>query len=230
MSVANGSLRYALLAVVVGAVLFPFSRVASGACVVAAVGVIYFHRDPARVVPPQGVVAPADGKVTVIREEEDGLRLGIYMSGWDVHVNRAPMDGTVANVEHVPGANKLAFTKDAEENERLRFEFEDYTLEQIAGTFARRTYSYVDPGQAVARGQRIGHISFGSRFDMVFPPEYGPDDLTVDVGHRLYGGETVIAPQRSQVTSDAERAADAAGAEAVEEPTGDAAASSASSA
>jgi phosphatidylserine decarboxylase len=209
MSVANGSLRYALLAVVVAAVMFPFSRVASGACVVAAVGVVYFHRDPARVVPPQGVVAPADGKVTVVREEEEGLRLGIYMSGWDVHINRAPMDGTVENVEHVPGANKLAFTKDAEENERLRFEFEDYTLEQIAGTFARRTYSYVDPGQEVARGQRIGHISFGSRFDMVFPPAYDPEDLTVDVGHRLYGGETVIAPQRSQVSDTAEPATDA---------------------
>lgn len=223
MSVANGSLRYALLAVVVGAVLFPFSRVASGACVVAAVGVVYFHRDPARVVPPQGVVAPADGKVTVIREEEDGLRLGIYMSGWDVHVNRAAMDGTVQNVEHVPGANKLAFTKDAEENERLRFEFEDYTLEQIAGTFARRTYSYVDPGQEVARGQRIGHISFGSRFDMVFPPAYGPDDLTVDVGHRLYGGETVIAPQRSRVSGDADAAADADSSD--DEPATDASAS-----
>ncbi|WP_436930156.1 protein sorting system archaetidylserine decarboxylase [Halosimplex halobium] len=221
MSVANGSLRYALLAVVAAAVVFPFSRVASGVCVVAAVGVIYFHRDPARVVPPQGVVAPADGKVTVVREEDEGLRLGIYMSGWDVHVNRAPMDGTVENVEHVPGANKLAFTKDAEENERLRFEFEDYTLEQIAGTFARRTYSYVDPGQEVARGQRIGHISFGSRFDMVFPPEYDPDDLTVDVGHRLYGGETVIAPQRSQVAGDADTADDADAADdtdAVGEP------------
>ncbi|QLH81022.1 protein sorting system archaetidylserine decarboxylase [Halosimplex pelagicum] len=230
MSVANGSLRYALLAVVAAAVVFPFSRVASGVCVVAAVGVIYFHRDPARVVPPQGVVAPADGKVTVVREEGDRLRLGIYMSGWDVHVNRAAMDGTVQNVEHIPGANKLAFTKDAEENERLRFEFEDYTLEQIAGTFARRTYSYVDPGQSVARGQRIGHISFGSRFDMVFPPEYGPDDLTVDVGHRLYGGETVIAPQRSQVTGDDEAAADAEAPDAADEPARDASASTASSA
>ncbi|WP_232343112.1 protein sorting system archaetidylserine decarboxylase [Halosimplex litoreum] len=224
MSVANGSLRYALLAVVAGAVLFPFSRLASGACVVAAVGVVYFHRDPARVVPPKGVVAPADGKVTVVREEEDGLRLGIYMSGWDVHINRAAMDGTVENVEHIPGANKLAFTKDAEENERLRFEFEDYTLEQIAGTFARRTYSYVDPGQEVARGQRIGHISFGSRFDMVFPPEYGPDDLTVDVGHRLYGGETVVAPQRSQVSDDVGTVSETADAD---EPAPDATTSSA---
>jgi phosphatidylserine decarboxylase len=224
MSVANGSLRYALLAVVAGAVLFPFSRLASGACVVAAVGVVYFHRDPARVVPPKGVVAPADGKVTVIREEEAGLRLGIYMSGWDVHVNRAAMDGTVENVEHIPGANKLAFTKDAEENERLRFEFEDYTLEQIAGTFARRTYSYVDPGQEVARGQRIGHISFGSRFDMVFPPEYDPDDLTVDVGHRLYGGETVVAPQRSQVSDDVGAVSETADAD---EPAPDATTSSA---
>lgn len=205
MRIARPSYRYALLAVVVAGVAFPFSRVASAACVVAGVGVVYFHRDPARVVPPQGVVSPADGEVTVVREEEDGLRLGIYMSGWDVHVNRAPMDGVVENVEHVPGANRLAFTKDAEENERLRFEFEDYTVEQIAGTFARRTYSYVDPGDEVARGQRIGHISFGSRFDVVFPPEYDPDDLTVDVGHRLYAGETVIAPQRAAVADDADR-------------------------
>lgn len=202
MSIARGSLRYALLAVAVAAVAFPFSRVASAACVVAGVGVVYFHRDPARVVPPQGVVAPADGKVTVVREEGDRLRLGIYMSGWDVHVNRAPMDGEVTAVEHVPGANKLAFTKDAEENERLRFEFGDYAVEQIAGTFARRTYSYVEPGESVGRGQRIGHISFGSRFDVVFPPEYDREDLTVDVGHRLYAGETVIAPQRASVADD----------------------------
>lgn len=202
MSIARGSLRYALLAVVVAAVAFPFSRVASAACVVAGVGVVYFHRDPARVVPPQGVVAPADGKVTVVREEGDRLRLGIYMSGWDVHVNRAPADGTVTNVEHVPGANKLAFTKDAEENERLRFEFEEFVVEQIAGTFARRTYAYVEAGEDVGRGQRIGHISFGSRFDVVFPPAYDREDLTVDVGHRLYAGETVIAPERSAVRDD----------------------------
>ncbi|WP_123537920.1 protein sorting system archaetidylserine decarboxylase [Halosimplex salinum] len=209
MRIARGSLRYALLAVVVAAVVFPFSRVASGACVVAGVGVVYFHRDPARVVPPQGVVSPADGKVTVIREEEDGLRLGIYMSGWDVHVNRAPMDGVVESVEHVPGSNTLAFTKESEHNERLRFSFEDYTAEQIAGAFARRTYSYVEPGDEVARGQRIGHISFGSRFDLVFPPEYGPDDLTVDVGHRLFAGETVVAPRRSAVAGDTDRPATA---------------------
>ena len=202
MSIARGSLRYALLAVVVAAVVFPFSRVASGACVAVGIVVVYFHRDPARVVPPQGVVAPADGKVTVVREEDDGLRLGIYMSGWDVHVNRAPMDGVVERVEHVPGSNSLAFTKDSEHNERLRFAFEDYTVEQVAGAFARRTYSYVEPGDDVARGQRIGHISFGSRFDVIFPPEYDPEDLTVDVGHRLYTGETVIAPQRAAVADD----------------------------
>ncbi|WP_436927904.1 protein sorting system archaetidylserine decarboxylase [Halosimplex amylolyticum] len=205
MRIARPSYRYALLAVVVAGIAFPFSRIASAACVVAAVGVVYFHRDPARVVPPQGVVSPADGEVTVVREEDDGLRLGIYMSGWDVHVNRAPMDGVVEAVEHVPGSNKLAFTKDSKHNERLRFEFEDYTAEQIAGTFARRTYSYVEPGDEVARGQRIGHISFGSRFDLVFPPEYDAEDLTVDVGHRLYAGETVVAPQRAAVDDDAER-------------------------
>lgn len=131
------------------------------------------------------------------------------MRGRDVHVNRAPMDGVVDTVEHEPGENKLAFRKEAEANERLRFEFGDFTLEQIAGAFARRTYSYVQTGQRISRGDRIGHISFSSRFDVVFPPAYDQDDLTVGRGDRVYAGETVIARQRQTAanTPDTERTA-----------------------
>ncbi|MFT4922945.1 MAG: phosphatidylserine decarboxylase [Haloarculaceae archaeon] len=195
MQLAEGSLRWAALPLVPAVLVAPLSLLASGAFVGLAVFVLFFHRDPDRQTPPEGVVAPADGKVSVIREEDDRVRLGIYMSGRDVHVNRAPMDGVVESVEHEPGSNSFAFSKDAESNERLRFEFEDYTAEQIAGAIARRTYAYVEPGEAVERGQRIGHISFSSRFDVLFPPAYARSDLTVENGDRVLAGETVVASE-----------------------------------
>jgi phosphatidylserine decarboxylase len=136
-----------------------------------------------------GVVAPADGRVSVLREEGGRVRLGVYMRGRDVHVNRAPMAGVVGAVEHEPGTHSIAFRKKAESNERLRFRFENYSLEQIAGALARRTHPYVGPGQHVDRGARIGHISFSSRLDLVFPPGYDLSDLTVDVGDRVRAGE-----------------------------------------
>jgi phosphatidylserine decarboxylase len=199
MQLAEGSLRWALVPAAVGAAATPLSPVAGGACLLAALGVLFFHRDPDRATPPEGVVAPADGKVRVVREEEGRLRLGIYMRGRDVHVNRAPMNGVVEAVEHEPGTNSLAFRKKAESNERLRFRFEDFTLEQIAGALARRTYAYVEPGEYVERGARIGHISFSSRFDVVFPPAYDAADLTVEKGDRVLAGETVVARPRAEV-------------------------------
>ncbi|WP_226022663.1 phosphatidylserine decarboxylase [Halomicrobium salinisoli] len=251
MRFARGSLRWAAipaLAALAALVLWlvpavPVPWQSSAVFGAATLGVLVFHRDPDRETPPAGVVAPADGRVAVIREEDDGrLRLGIYMRGRDVHVNRAPMDGVVEAVEHEPGANKLAFRKESERNERLRFSFREgaseasglgtsergakrpvsseadrgeasdrasgsersertasWEAEQIAGAFARRTYSYVEPGEDVERGQRIGHISFSSRFDLVFPPEYDREDLAIDLGHRVYAGETVVARARADV-------------------------------
>jgi phosphatidylserine decarboxylase len=198
MQFAHRSPRYAAIpaALALPAVLWP---PLSAALLLAAVGVLWFHRDPDRTTPPTGIVSPADGHVTKIRKEASGLRVAIYMRGRDVHVNRAPMSTVVESVDHEPGSNKLAFRKESEHNERLRFSFEDYTAEMIAGAFARRTYSYVDPGENVERGQRIGHISFSSRFDVVLPPEYDRSDLTVAEGNRVLAGETVIARPRSAV-------------------------------
>jgi phosphatidylserine decarboxylase len=200
MQVATGSLRYAAVPAALAIPAAVASPVASAVLLAVAVAVLVFHRDPDRATPPTGVVSPADGHVAVVREEADRVRVGIYMRGRDVHVNRAPMAGVVERVEHEPGANKLAFRKESERNERLRFDFEEYTAEMIAGAFARRTYSYVEPGEFVERGQRIGHISFSSRFDVVLPPEYDPDDLTVAEGNRVLAGETVVARPRETVS------------------------------
>lgn len=200
MKVAQGSLRWAAVPLALAGGLAPFSPVASACALLVAVGVLYFHRDPDRETPPSGVVAPADGTVSVVREEGDRVRLGIYMSGRDVHVNRAPMAGVVRAVEHEPGANKLAFRKESERNERLRFESDSFTLEQIAGAFARRTHAYVESGDRVERGERIGHISFGSRVDVLFRPAYDVADLTVEAGQSVRAGETVIATARPAVS------------------------------
>lgn len=202
MAFAGKSPLYAAATVVVALLAAPVSLLASGGCLLAGAGVLYFHRDPVRTPPASGVVAPADGTVQVIREDDGRLRLGTYMSGLDVHVIRAPADGIVREVEHVPGANKLAFTKESDRNERRRIEFEDYVVELVAGAFARRTYAYVEPGETVERGQRIGHISFGSRVDVVFPPGFDRDDLTVARGHHLYAGETAVASERPAESDD----------------------------
>jgi phosphatidylserine decarboxylase len=128
--------------------------------------------------------------VSAIREEGDQVRVGVFMNVTDVHVNRAPAGGTVQSVEHRPGANKPAFSKDSDRNERVRIELEEHTVVLIAGWFARRIHPTVEAGEKLRRGQRIGHISFGSRADVVLPPGYEIDDLRVDTGDAVRAGET----------------------------------------
>jgi phosphatidylserine decarboxylase len=190
IAVTDGAWRYAtvcfLVALVAAVVAFPAAIVA----LATGIAVLWFHRDPSRQPPATGIVAPADGRVSVIREEGDRVRVGVFMNVTDVHVNRAPAGGTVQSVEHRPGANKPAFSKDSDRNERVRIELEEQTVVLIAGWFARRIHPAVEAGEKLRRGQRIGHISFGSRADVVLPPGYEIDDLRVDTGDAVRAGET----------------------------------------
>ena len=170
--------------------------------------VLAFFRDPERV-PAEGVardaaVAAADGKVSVVRTETDDdgrerVRVGVFMNVTDVHVNRAPLPGTVESVEHVPGGHVPAFAKAAERNERLHVDVggeeseNEYRVTQIAGTVARRCYSYVDAGDELAAGQRFGHIAFSSRVDVLLPPRFSLDDVLVAEGDRSVAGRTLLA-------------------------------------
>lgn len=156
-------------------------------------GTLWFHRDPERTPDGEGVLAPADGRVSVLREEGDRLRVGVFMNVTDVHVNRAPLDGDVRVVVHQPGANRPAFSKDSDRNEKVRIDCGDHEIVLIAGWFARRIHPCVDPGDTLTRGTRIGHISFGSRADVLLPQSYGRADLEVELGERVRAGETVIA-------------------------------------
>jgi phosphatidylserine decarboxylase len=160
--------------------------------------VLGFHRDPDRTAPEEGVVAPADGRVSGIREEETEagtrLRVATFMSPLDVHVNRAPAAAEVRAVEHVPGGHWPAFSKASDRNERVRMDCGDYDLVLIAGAMFRRIHPHVEAGETVARGQRIAHISFGSRVDVILPPGVERDDLAVSEGESMTAGETVVCP------------------------------------
>jgi len=197
MRFAPGVRRFALPAFGAAAV---FAVVAPPLAVVAlAVGgfVVWFFRDPTRRPSGPGVVSPADGEVSVVREEGDQLRIGVYMSATDVHVNRAPLPGRIERVTHRPGAHKPAFSKASERNERVDIDIatDDGPAEVslIAGAFARRIHPYVAADAELSRAQRIGHIDFGSRADVLLPPAYDREDLLVAEGDTLRAGESIVA-------------------------------------
>jgi phosphatidylserine decarboxylase len=197
MRFAPGVRRFALPAFGAAAVL---AVVAPPLAVVAlAVGgfVAWFFRDPDRRPSGPGVVSPADGRVSVVREEGDQLRVGVYLSATDVHVTRAPFGGDVGGMTHRPGAHKPAFSKASERNERVDIDIatDDGPAEVslIAGAFARRIHPYVADGDSLSRAQRIGHIDFGSRTDVLLPPAYDRADLLIEEDDRVRAGESIVA-------------------------------------
>jgi phosphatidylserine decarboxylase len=181
-----------------------------------AIWVFAFFRDPERVVPQSdnAIIAPADGLVTLISEVEppielqidDGtgqpglsagpvMRISIFMSVFDVHINRAPVGGTIRRVVYIPGKFMNAdLDKASEDNERQHILIErsdGLTLgfTQIAGLVARRILPFVKPGDIVAKGQRVGLIRFGSRVDVYLPAGTDPKVL---IGQKTIAGETVL--------------------------------------
>jgi phosphatidylserine decarboxylase len=180
------------------------------------VGVLAFFRDPQRSVPQSSnlVIAPADGLITLIQKVApppelrfaDGTgpgmgealltRVSIFMSVFDVHINRAPVAGTIRRVVYIPGKFLNAdLDKASEDNERPHFLIErsDGVLigfTQIAGLVARRIVPFVKPGDIVAAGQRVGLIRFGSRVDVYLPAGTEPRVL---LGQKTVAGETVLA-------------------------------------
>jgi len=160
--------------------------------------VINFFRDFERDI-PQGdglVICPADGKVIRAEETDTGLRVDIFMNVFDVHVNRAPMSGTIKSIEYIPGKFvNASFDSASQDNERNRFELEtedgvSIQFTQIAGLVARRIISYVKVGDKVKAGERIGMIRFGSRVDCEIPHGF---ELQVRVGDKVSSASTVLA-------------------------------------
>jgi phosphatidylserine decarboxylase len=160
-----------------------------------------FFRDPEREIPvvPNGVLSPADGRVLGVEDAVDpfvgsSTRVSIFLSPLDVHVNRAPIGGLVADVVYTPGRFVAAYDPDAGDNERcavrLQGDAARVTVVQIAGVIARRIVCRVGSGDKLAAGERFGMIRFGSRLDVYLPEGAAP---LVAVGQIATGGETVLA-------------------------------------
>ena len=159
-----------------------------------------FFRDPERAIPSvaNGVLAPADGRVMSIEDAVDpfvgpAVRVAIFLSPLDVHVNRAPIAGVVTDTVYTPGRFVAAYEPAAEANERcavrLQGEHVRVTVVQIAGAAARRIVCRVGSGDKLAAGERFGMIRFGSRTDCYMPRTTA---ITVRVGETVRGGQTVI--------------------------------------
>ncbi len=162
---------------------------------------LWFFRDPPRMIPAGAglIVSPGDGLVTetaaITTPEGPRQRISIFLSVFDVHVNRSPIGGMLTRVHYQKGQYLNAMNPaSAERNEQnvvtVRGEGCEVTFKQIAGLLARRIVFNLSEGDAVARGQRVGLIKFGSRVDVVIPAEAA---LRVKVGERVKGGSSVLA-------------------------------------
>ncbi|MGA7624018.1 MAG: phosphatidylserine decarboxylase [Candidatus Acidiferrales bacterium] len=198
--------RFALPPLIAGALCFiPGWKVLGGILVLLGLFIFYFFRDPQRSIPadPGIVVSPADGHVVEIVDElydsRMGHRVSIFLSIWDVHVQRAPVAGRVTGLVYRPGRFYAAMRKAASrENEQniISLETPGGTLvfKQIAGAIARRVICWKHEGEEVSLGERVGLIRFGSRVDVWLPLE---SLVVVKRGQKVKGGESILAKWNS---------------------------------
>lgn len=165
--------------------------------------ILFFFRDPERSVPESKdvVVSPADGKVIVVKDiyepdylKQDVKQISIFLSVFNVHVNRAPYGGTVETVRYNPGRFHVASVDKASlDNEQTAMVIANgkhkVLVKQIAGLIARRIVCYAKPGDTIKTGERFGLIRFGSRVDIFLPKEA---ELKVKVGDRIKGARDII--------------------------------------
>ena len=165
--------------------------------------VIQFFRDPARPIPmdPLAVLSPADGRIVAIESafdtyaQRDALKISVFMNVFNVHSNRAPVDGTLRAVQYFPGKFFNAdLDKASEQNERNALVIDSagrvVTAVQVAGLIARRILCYVKAGEGLQRGQRFGFIRFGSRVDVYLPLG---SQSRVSIGDKVYASSTILA-------------------------------------
>ena len=162
---------------------------------------LYFFRDPQRIPPNNdGFLSPGDGKVVQIIDVEDAeigkaKQISIFLSVFNVHSQRVPLSGKVISKTYNSGKFLAAFNHKASlDNEQTVVMFETksgkmYKIKQIAGLIARRILNYMEPENRVERGQRLGFIRFGSRVDIIVPPEF---QIDVSLGDMVRGNQTII--------------------------------------
>jgi phosphatidylserine decarboxylase len=167
---------------------------------VLAIFCLYFFRDPDRNIPDGPVaVSPADGKVVSIQGEPPSTRVSIFLNIFDVHVNRSPVAGAIAQVKYQTGkflvaSRELASSQNEQNTVTLKqADGTQVIFSQIAGLIARRIVFRKQPGDTVQKGERVGLIKFGSRVDVYFGPEW---EIAVRPGQRVSAGSSVLARRK----------------------------------
>ena len=197
---------YFVISCLITIIIIPFYTILGIFLAIISAYIFYFFRDPIRAVPiEEVVVSPADGLVTYIGSEKNPLddykeqnkytKVSIFLSVFDVHVNRMPLKGSIYSIHYIPGKFLNAtLDKSSKENERniisVKSNNDKFYIVQIAGLIARRIVCNLKTNQEVEKGERIGIIKFGSRVDLYLPESY---DILIAEGQRVVGGETIIS-------------------------------------
>ena len=171
---------------------------------------IYFFRDPERKIlaRPGVLLSPADGRIVEIKKEGASQKISIFLSLLDVHIVRSPLEGLISSMEKKAGKNLPAFKGKASElNQSLTLTIknqqETIDLKMMVGVAARRLHCFVQPGDKVTAGMRLGLMAFGSRVELSFPIHYA---LKIDLNQKVKGGLTILAEKGEAEKSHGELA------------------------
>jgi len=206
LKIHNEGWFYFVISCLITIIIIPFFTILGIFLCILSIYIFYFFRDPVRSIPNEDVVvSPADGLVTFIGDAKSPLennldknnytKISIFLSVFDVHVNRMPLDASISSINYIPGKFLNAtLDKSSKENERniihAKKNNDDIYVVQIAGLIARRIVCNLKNNQEVIKGERIGIIKFGSRVDLYLPKNY---NILISKGQRVIGGETIIS-------------------------------------
>ena len=206
LRIHNEGWVYFVISCLITIIVIPFYTILGILLAIISAYIFYFFRDPIRAVPTDDVVvSPADGVVTYIGSKKNPLEddkdqntytiVSIFLSVFDVHVNRMPIKGSISSLHYIPGKFiNATLDKSSKENERniisIKKNNDSFYIVQIAGLIARRIICNLKINQEVEKGNRIGIIKFGSRVDLYLPENYA---ILVAKGQRVVGGETIIS-------------------------------------
>ena len=216
LKIHNEGWIYLVSAIILTIIVIPFFVFIGIFFAILSFYIFYFFRDPNRTIPLDSfIVSPADGTITYIGDtntpfaiENNNLlytKVSIFLSIFDVHVNRMPIDGTIKEIKYIPGKFiNATLDKSSEQNEKNIIKISngtyDYFVVQIAGLIARRIVCNVNKNQDLKKGERIGIIKFGSRVDLYLPKS---NKVLVSKGQKVIGGETIISNPKNirEITS-----------------------------
>ena len=216
LKIHNEGWVYLVSAIILTIIVIPFFVFIGIFFAILSIYIFYFFRDPNRIIPLDDfIVSPADGTISYIGQSNTPLdidnknevytKVSIFLSIFDVHVNRMPIDGTIEEIKYIPGKFiNATLDKSSEQNEKNIIKISngtyDYFVVQIAGLIARRIVCNVNKNQDLKKGERIGIIKFGSRVDLYLPKS---NKVLVSKGQKVIGGETIISNPKNirEITS-----------------------------